>query len=30
MVKYFDHLSFIFHSDAEATAAEQTKEQADL
>ena len=29
-VKYCDHLSFIFHSDAEATAAEQAKEQADL
>lgn len=29
-VKYCDHLSFIFHSDAETTAAEQTKEQADL
>lgn len=25
-VKYCDHLSFIFHSDAETTAAEQTKE----
>lgn len=29
-VKYCDHLSVIFYSDAEATAAEQTKEQADL